>query len=38
MSPDFIEILTLDALKNIWSSRRLRDDFRVDDLLLGQVG
>ena len=33
MSPDFIEVLTLDCIESIWSSRRLRIDFGVDGVL-----
>ena len=33
MSPDFIEVLTIDSIESIWSSTRLRIDFRVDGVL-----
>ena len=33
MSPEFIEVLTFDPIESIWSSRRLRIDFRVDGVL-----
>ena len=38
MSTDVIEVLTFDSIESIWSSKRLRNDFRVDGVLRRQVG
>ena len=37
MSPDVAEVLTIDSIESIWSSRGLSIDFKVDGVLSGQV-